>query len=578
MKIVIKVLIFIAVFLVSCKEDTTVEIPKEELDQVTSHLEDLIKRDSINQLIIEELKGQQTQSDSIWVAPDTTTKSKVSPSALPDLAKEVPQEESSLWLFILEGILLGFLALLMPCVYPMIPMTVSFFTKGSSSKSEGLRKALLYGLSIVLIYTSITIIPALIAGAGFAHTVSTHWLPNFIFFFIFMAFGFSFLGMYEIVLPSSWVNSVDRKADRGGNLGLFFMAFTLVLVSFSCTAPFVSHVMSQVTEGKLIYPVVGMLAYSITFALPFVIFALFPSLLKSMPKSGTWMNTMKTFLGFLEIGLALKFLSNIDLVYGLRILDRDVFIGIWIALSLVLGVYLLGLFRLPHDEEPAGKISIPRLFSAVLTFWFAIYLWPGLFGAPLNALSGVLPPMDHHDFDLPTMLQQQGLSMPNKGIAHGEEEPRYADHYKLPSPFQGYFEYEQALRVAKARKQPLFIDFTGKGCANCRKMEQNVWAKESVKNILMEKYTMVALYTDDRIVKLPPEQVYTNKKGERIEYLADKNKELEASFGDIAQPYYVLLDPFTEKPLVKPVGYTPDVNQYVSFLQSGLTAFNTLHP
>jgi thiol:disulfide interchange protein DsbD len=558
--------------LISCSQEKTVSIPENEFQEVTKHIESLIKRDSLNQAIIRELKGQG-DSSPVSEVQDTI----VTSNGLPDGVTPVPDQ--SLWLFILEGIVLGFLALLMPCVYPMIPMTVSFFTKGSHTKTEGLKKALMYGFSIVFIYTFITIIPALIFGQGFAHAVSTHWLPNLIFFAIFIAFGLSFLGMYEIVLPSSMVNSVDRKADKGGYTGIFFMAFTLVLVSFSCTAPFVSHVMTQVTEGKLIYPVVGMLSYSITFALPFVFFALFPSLIKSLPKSGSWMNTIRTFLGFLEIGLALKFLSNIDLTYGLRILDRDVFIGLWIALSVVLGMYLLGFFRLPHDEEKTEKISVLRLLWAILVFWFAIYLWPGLSGAPLNGLSGILPPMDHHDFDVPTMINNASCCEGNQNSRDtGFEKPKYADHYKMPTPFKGYFEYEQALRVAKKAKKPLFIDFTGKGCANCRRMEQNVWAIPGVKEILMNEYTMVALYTDDRIVRLPADQIYTNEKGQEITYLADKNKELEAKFGDIAQPYYVLLDPFTEKVLVPPVGYTPDAEAYTRFLKQGIETFKKLHP
>lgn len=492
--------------------------------------------------------------------------------------KPKDKSSASLWLFILEGIALGFFALLMPCVYPMIPMTVSFFTKGSSTKTQGLTKALIYGLSIVIIYTFITIIPTLIFGAGFNHTLSTHWIPNLLFFLIFIAFGLSFLGMFEIVLPSSMVNKVDRQADKGGYIGIFFMAFTLVLVSFSCTAPFVSTVALQADRGNLLYSVSGMLAYSITFALPFVFFALFPSLLKTLPKSGSWMNTIRTFLGFLELALALKFLSNVDLTYGLRILDRDVFIMIWIALCLVLGIYLLGLFRLPHDEEPEEKISVPRMSWAVAVFSFMFYLIPGLFGAPLNGLSGILPPMDHHDFDLPGMIQSsQGVNQ--KGNTSSLPEPaKYSDHYKIPKPFSGYFEYEQAVRVAKQLNKPLFIDFTGKGCANCRKMEQYVWSNEKVKNILLTDYLMVALYTDDRIVKLPADQVYTNPKGKNITYLAEKNKELEEKFGEIAQPYYVLLDPFTERPLVTPVGYTPDPEQYAAFLTQGAETFRKLHP
>jgi len=493
------------------------------------------------------------------------------------VASVLPTEpkEFSYGLYILGAIGLGLLALLMPCVFPIIPMTVTFFLKNSKSRKDGLIKAFIYGISIVVIYTSLAIIPAVFIGEKFAIELSSNWVINSIFFIVFIIFGLSFLGMFEITLPASFVNQSDRLSEKGGILGIFFMAFTLVLVSFSCTVPFVSQVIVEVTSGSRWKPILGMLVYSITFALPFVLFALFPSWLKSLPKSGSWMTVLKVTLGFIEIGFAFKFLSAIDLSYGLNILSRDLFIAIWIALAFMLGLYLLGKIILPHDEE-LKRVSVPRAMFATASFAFGIYLIPGLFGAPLIALSAILPPADYHSFNLREIIREEAKGIKSTTSALPEE-PMYADALKLPHGLTGYFDYHQAVRVAKQLNKPLFIDFTGKNCGNCRKMENDVWSNEVVLSVLKRDYLVVALYADARKLDLPEDEVYIGSDGIRITKLYKKNLDIEFSkFGDVAQPFYVLLDPFTETKLVtESIGYEPDVAKFVNYLETGVKNFKS---
>ncbi len=493
------------------------------------------------------------------------------------IPKESKSKQDSFGLYILTAIGLGLLALLMPCVFPIIPMTVTYFLKNSKSKKDGLIKAIVYGGSIIVIYTSLAVLPALFIGEDFAIELSSNWVINGLFFIVFILFGLSFLGMFEITLPAGFVNKVDRYSDKGGLLGIFFMAFTLVLVSFSCTVPFVSQVIIEVASGNRWKPIFGMLAYSITFAIPFVLFAIFPTWLKSLPKSGNWMTVLKVTLGFIEIGFAFKFLSALDLSYGLNLLPRDVFIAIWIALAFVLGLYLLGKIVLPHDEE-VKRIGVPRLMVAILSFTFGIYLIPGLFGAPLNFLSAILPPADYHTFNLKEILRDE-----LKGSSTGAtstalpEVPMYANELKLPHGLNGYFDYHQAVRVAKVLHKPLFIDFTGKNCGNCRKMENAVWADPSVLSILRNDYLVVALYADARSLELPETENYIGADGKRISKLYKKNLDLEfTKFGDVAQPFYVLLNPFTEEKLVQQsIGYESDVNKFVDYLKQGTERFKS---
>ncbi|MBX9852942.1 MAG: thioredoxin family protein [Cytophagaceae bacterium] len=511
-------------------------------------------------------------SEKVTAPGDTSTKTEVINEGGDDDEGD-DEGNMSLITFLLLAFGGGLVSLLTPCVFPMVPLTVTFFLNASTNKAQAFKKAFLYGTSIVFIFTVIGLIISWTVGPSFATFLSNHWIPNLLFFLIFIIFGLSFLGMFEITLPSSFINRVDAKADKGGNFGIFFMALTLVLVSFSCTAPIVSPILIEASKGEAIRPVLGMLAYSSAFALPFTIFALFPTLLSKLPKSGGWMNVIKVTLGFIEVALAFKFLSAVDRVYHLRILDRDIFIGIWVAVAALLTIYLIGWIKLPNDDE-VSKISVGRLMLAIVSFTFVIYLIPGMWGAPLRGLSGVLPPMSSHDFDVPGIIRKYSVK--------GEvlcDEPKYGKKYEMPHGLKGYFEYQQALKCAKEKNKPLFIDFTGLNCANCIRMEENVWADQEVLKILNEEYVLVSLYTDDPTA-LSKEEVYTSvyDKEEKAT-IGDRNLDIEiAKFNSNALPYYILLDPYTEKPLVKGVGFTPSVINYVNYLNKGTRKFKKLHP
>ena len=444
----------------------------------------------------------------------------------------------------------------------------------SKSRKEAVFKASIYGLSIVVIYTLLALIPAAFYGVEYANLLSTHWLTNIIFFVVFIIFGVSFLGMFEITLPSSFVNKVDEQADKGGYSGIFFMAFTLVLVSFSCTAPFVGTILIEAQGGLAIKPILGMLAYSITFAAPFTIFALFPSLLKALPKSGGWLNEIKVTLGFIELGLAFKFLSVADLVYHWGILDREIFIAIWIVLSLLLGLYLLGKLKFSHDSD-IKHTSVARLLMSIIPFVFAVYMFPGLFGAPLKALSGLIPPMDRHDFDLPKLIAKQKLEETSNNSSEKLcDQPKYSDILHFPHDLKGYFDYKQAVKCAKEKNLPVFIDFTGHGCANCRRMEANVWSDPAVFKILNNDFVLVALYVDER-TELPESEWVKGSDGTIKTTIGKINHDLEISrYNNAAQPYYVLLNPFTEEPLVNEIiGSEPNVKKFVEYLEQGKKNF-----
>ena len=482
-----------------------------------------------------------------------------------------------LWALILEAILWGFAMLLTPCVFPMVPMTVSFFMKGSENARQGRLKAFLYGLFIVLLYTvpiSLIIgITWIVGGNGVTADIfnwlSTHWLPNLIFFLVFMVFAASFFGAFEITLPSKWTNSADRNSDRKGLGGIFFLALTLVLVSFSCTGPIVGTVLIKSTQGEFWTPMVTMLAFSVAFALPFTVLALFPSLLKKLPKSGGWLNSVKVVLGFIEIALGLKFLSTADQTYHWHLLDREVYLAIWIAVFFLLGLYLLGKIRFKYDE-PLEYLRVPRLTLAIAVFAFVMYLIPGMWGAPLKALSGYLPPQTTIDFD---------LSAKTAAVADDYESaicvtPKYADLLHLPHGLQGYFDYNQALECAKEQGKPLFIDFTGHGCVNCREMEARVWSDAAVLDRLRNDFVVVALYVDDK-TELPESEWVTSAYDGKVKKSIGKvNADFQISrFKINAQPYYCLLDTDGQL-LVPPMGYNLNVSEFVEFLDEGLNKFN----
>ena len=492
---------------------------------------------------------------------------------------------ASMWDIIIEAIIWGFVALLTPCVFPMIPMTITFFMKGGENKRRGRTQASAYGISIVLLYTLpiavIILVTYFVGGktitADIFNWLATHWIPNIMFFLIFMLFAASFLGMFEIVLPSWMVSSADSKADSGGIVGAFFMALTLVLVSFSCTGPLVGMVLVKSAQGAIFEPIFAMLAFSIAFALPFTLFAFFPSWLQRLPKSGGWLNSVKVVLGFIEIALGLKFLSIADQTYHWHILDREIYLAFWIITFTLLGFYLLGKLKFSHDSD-MKYIPVPRLGLAIITFAFVIYLVPGMFGAPLKALSGYLPPQQSHDFDLNAIIRDNAKAVSFSGISNDEssdlcESPIYGDFLHLPHGLEGYFDYDQAMDCAKKTNKPLFVDFTGHGCVNCREMEANVWSDPAVLKKLREDFVVVALYVDDK-TKLPKDEWVTSEYDGKVKKSIGKifaDFQI-ANFGVNAQPYYVLLD-HNAKLLNAPRSYDKDVQAFVEFLDTGLKKF-----
>lgn len=510
--------------------------------------------------------------DSAASAKLATVKLDPTDSAIIAENSKPTQTKSSLWLLFWLSIGAGLLAILTPCVFPMIPMTVSFFLKGSENKIKGRINALVYGLSIIFIYVVIGTVVAITLGANFANFLSTHWLPNIIFFLVFMVFAASFLGMFEIVLPSSWVNKADKQVDKGGFLGSFFMAFTLVLVSFSCTGPLVGAILVQSAGGSIIEPVVGMFGFSLAFALPFTLFAFFPQWLKELPKSGGWLNSVKVILGFIELALGLKFLSIADQTYHWGILDREIYLAFWIVIFTLMGFYLLGKLKFAHDSE-IKAVSVPRLMLAVLTFTFVVYLIPGMFGAPLKAMAGYLPPSTTQDFDINAIvrnnLEIQGENSTNNIC----ETPKYADKLDLPHGLKGYFDYEQGLKCSKATNKPIFIDFTGHGCVNCREMEAAVWSDPRVLSILKKDYIVVALYVDDKTT-LPENEWITSKYDGKVKKtIGSKYADFQISrFNVNAQPYYVLMNDQGEE-LVAPKAYDKNVDNFIAFLNAGKKAF-----
>ncbi|WP_461491274.1 protein-disulfide reductase DsbD family protein [Pontibacter sp. HJ8] len=517
-------------------------------------------------------------AESLAVAPSGDTvvagAGEVVTPALSEAAGDTG-EPQSLWAFMLVAFVFGLGALLTPCVFPMIPMTVSFFTSGSASRGQAIFKALLYGFSIIAIYTLVGTIVAKLFGADGANFISTHWLPNLIFFAVFLIFAMSFFGMFEITLPSSFLTKVDAQADRGGIIGVFFMAFTLVLVSFSCTGPIVGSILVASAGGETLRPVVGMLGFSMAFALPFTLFAIFPSWLNSLPKSGGWLNSVKVVLGFIELALALKFLSIADQVYHWGLLDREIYLALWIVIFTLMGFYLLGKIKFSHDSD-LKFIGVPRLMLAIATFGFVVYMVPGLFGAPLKALSGYLPPQSTHDFDLNAIVRQGGGGSTATSLAANElcETPKYAEDMPgMPLGLKGYYDLEQAKRCAAEQGKPIFIDFTGHGCVNCREMEANVWSHPEVLKRLQENYVIAALYVDDR-TELPESEWYTSSyDGKEKKTIGKKYADYQITkFNVNAQPYYVLMDE-NENMLVKPVAYDRSVENFVKFLDAGVEAY-----
>lgn len=476
------------------------------------------------------------------------------------------KKDDSLFTIFFICLAAGLLAVITPCVFPLVPVTVSFFLKKSKTRSEGVSNAFWYSLSIILIYTIPTLIITIIFGEKALYNISTHPAFNFFFFAIFILFGISLLGAFEIQLPNSWANKADQKAGKGGWIGIFFMALTLVIVSFSCTGPIVGTLLGQTSnQGIGLAPVTGMLGFSFGLALPFALFALFPSMLKSLPKSGGWLNTVKVVFGFIELALALKFLSNIDLMYHWRLLDRNIFLTLWIVIFGLLGLYLLGKLKFSHDSD-VPFISIPKLFFAIASFSFALYMVPGLFGAPLNALSGLIPPVTTQSW--PT-TESVGTSAGTHILNDDRPAPKkHADILSVPYGLTAYFDLEEGMAAARTLNKPVMLDFTGHSCANCRKMEDYVWRDPRVLSRLKNDFVLISLYVDEPR-KLPVDEQYTNAAGEKIKTVGAKNLDYEIhKFGFNAQPLYMFLD-LNESPLSSiKYGYDADVEKFIAHLDA----------
>ena len=504
---------------------------------------------------VKKKEGQLEVSNQDSITP-TPTSQHLTPNNNQSVSTPFPRAgegsglgAASLWSVFLLGFLGGLIALLTPCVWPIIPMTVSFFLK----KGGGKGAAIIYGISIIVIYLALGLAVTAIFGASALNAMSTNAIFNIFFFLMLLAFGASFLGGFEITLPSSWNNAVDRKASStSGLLSIFLMAFTLVLVSFSCTGPIIGFLLVEMgTSGSIIAPAVGMFGFALALALPFTLFAFFPSWLKSAPKSGNWMNRIKVTLGFIEIAFSLKFLSVADLAYGWHILDREVFLSLWIILFFLLGCYLIGWIRFPHDEDEFDEMgekiinqrtSVPRFFFALCSFAFALYMVPGLWGAPCKAVSAFAPPMSTQDFNL----------------------------YKSETVEARYKDYDSGMQAAKAAGKPVMIDFTGYGCVNCRKMEAAVWTDDRVKDLITNDYVLIQLFVDDKTPLPEPIEVVENNQPRKLRTVGDKWSYLQRTkFGSNTQPFYVLLDN-EEKPLATPRSYDEDVEAYISFLKEGL--------
>lgn len=497
-----------------------------------------------------------------------------SPVLGPTLDKSIlegspPLNQESFLGYLLFAFVLGLASLITPCVFPMVPMTVTFFLKDNQTKREGIRKAVIFGLSIIVIYTLAGTLFAVLLGAEGLNSLATHWAPNLFIFVIFIVFALSFFGLFEINAPYQLVNKVDKQAEKGGLLGIFFMAATLVLVSFSCTIPIVGNVVVLSAGGQIIKPVLAMFSYSLAFSIPFTLFAIFPEWIKSLPKSGGWLNSVKVTLGFLELALCLKFLSIADQAYHWGLLDRDVNIAMWIVIFGLMGIYFLGKLRMPGDS-PVEKVTVPRLLLSVATFSFVVYLIPGLWGAPLKMLAGYLPPTSTLDFDMVAMTR----SLKSSEVC---DEPKYSDFLHLPHGLQGYFDYKQALACARQQNKPLFIDFTGHGCTNCREMEAVVWSDPQVLQRLQNDFVVVALYVDDK-TELPEAQWFTSKYDNKIKKsIGKQNADLQINnLENNAQPFYVLVGK-DERVLAWPYSYDRSVEKFVKFLESGKKKYKELY-
>ncbi len=565
----------VGIYFQECSEVTGMCMPPYEQEyelkglQITASAETPASTETTPEVIeasIETKPAELTKIDN--VVKDTNAAINLEAKAITTVATP-NKSEDSFFSFLIIAFLGGLIAVVTPCVFPMLPMTVSFFTKKSETRSQGITRAFTFGLSIVGIYASLGLVFAFFGlGPDFGNWLSTHWLPNILFFVIFLVFAASFLGMFEITLPHQFVNKVDSKSSMGNFMGIFFMAFTLALVSFSCTGPVVGSLLIEAVGGKFLKPLLGMASFGFGLALPFTLFAIFPSWLQNLPKSGGWLNSVKVVLGFVEIAFAFKFLSTADVVYHWGILDREIYLTIWIVIAILLGMYLLGKIKFSHDSD-MPYIGVPRFGLAVLSFCFAVYMIPGLFGAPLKALSGLLPPMSTQDFILGNNNNHSTIQ-PSSNSA---PKTKHSDFLELPHGLTGYFDYKEALAASKATGKPIFVDFTGHACVNCRKMEEYVWAKPEVLKRLQNDFIIVSLYADER-KELPENEWYTSARDNKVKKtIGEQNQDLQISkYNFSAQPQYVVIDG-NEKQLSGPRFYDTDEAAFVKFLDDGKAAF-----
>ncbi len=517
--------------------------------------------------------GSAADSAANNIKKDTVKKDTVSSTKPVEKDIQKSEAQKTLWQTFIEGLLGGFLAFLMPCIFPMVPLTVSYFTKRAGSKQKGIGQAIIYGLSIIVIYVAVGLLITILFGSSKLNELSSSGIFNILFFLLLVVFAISFFGAFEITLPSSIVNKIDQKADNSKGLGgIFFMAASLALVSFSCTGPIIGTLLVQASsKGDILAPAIGMFGFALALALPFTLSAIFPGFLNSMPKSGGWLNSVKVCLGFLELALALKFLSAADLVWHWEWFDREIFLVLWIVIFTMMGFYLLGKLKFSHDSD-LPFVSVPRLFFALISISFAVYMVPGLWGAPVKILSGLAPPMNTQDFILTSggsgPVSQASLDFPKK--------VKYDDVLHPPHGFNVFFDLDEGVAYAKAVNKPIMLDFTGHTCVNCRKMEDDVWVDPTVGSIIKDKYVLIQLYVDERSIKMPAEKVhYSNYLKGNTDDLGRWNQDFQATkYGANSQPYYVLVDHNLNQ-LVKPEGAIFNDNAaYIAFLQSGLDQYN----
>ena len=488
---------------------------------------------------------------------------------------ESKDDEASLWGIFIAGLLGGFAAFFMPCIFPMVPLTVSFFTKKAGSRSKAVSQAFMYGLFIIVIYVALGMLITIAFGPEALNELSTNGIFNFFFFLMLVVFAASFLGAFEITLPSSFVNKIDANSDKSGLVGLFFMSASLAVVSFSCTGPIIGTLLVEAaTRGERLGPAIGMLGFSCALAVPFVLFAMFPSMLKSLPKSGGWLNSVKVVLGFLELALALKFLSNVDLAYNWNLLDREVYLALWIVIFGLLGLYLIGKIKFSHDST-LEYMSVPRTMIAIMVFTFVVYMIPGMWGAPLKAISAFLPPVGTQDFDLTSGISHSGSASQSADAASR----KHYTYFHSKATIKGmdpYYDYDEALAAAKEQNKPLLVDFTGWNCVNCRKMEAEVWSSPKIKDLINNEFILVELYVDDKVLKLPESEQYVSKKtGKKINTVSKRNADFQITrFESNSQPLYALLDADGEL-LVPTSGAEYDIDKYEAFLNSALEKFKS---